>query len=537
MGFLFRKFFGLAIIFLLSALLAGCRSSNAENAGTSQMTPFATAPMEVQPSSTPAQIVPSASSPRNTPLSDLGLDSGADKPSGTRGQNTPIPSPTPRSSLTPEPSPTATPHPTSTPDPEVVCKPIPSDFFVQTDAGIYAICQRKMVLMTPPVKGMYYLDYTPLTGRVAYSNLATDQNDLWVYDYWSGTNKKWVDDQVESAFWAPIKNAKGVQPLAVLFRDGTLASVSGPGEILPLESGLEGSCFIYFPSVEVECKFYWAPDSERIAYLKDGSLYVVPADGGQPRKLAENAYAISWSPRGDMIAYVKEGALFLTPPDASRESEQITGFGLVHRRESYAWAPEAQAIIVPGAPLKIVKLDGSDRFTPTRFDGVIPSDLEATAILWSGESRLLVYSDSPYPCDPTGRAWVYELSGDLKRIHFYYYVTGENLSLSGWEIPGESVYGWGGFSSIAPSPQKFRIEGKILHYRPRERRMYLGNAWENARTILLRDDMKIIAADGQKLTIYGFKPWLEMPVEVVCQPILEESSETCMATEIRILDK
>jgi hypothetical protein len=440
-------------------------------------------------------------------------------------------------SKTPHVAPTSTPSPSPTPDPEVICKPIPSDYFFQTEDGIHAICQEKMVLISSPVTGMSYFDYTSLTGRVAYDNTFTVQYDLWVYDYWTETSVKWMDDGVVGAYWAPRNNAQGVQSLALLMADGALALMNGPEQVLQLESGLEGSCNYLFPSVELDCKFYWAPTSDKIAYLKNGDLYVVPVDGGQPRKLAENAHGVSWSPKGNMIAYIKEGALFLIPPDASREPQQVTGFDLVFWRWDYAWAPEAETIIVPGAPIEIVKIDGSDRFTPTRFDGVVPSELQGYKILWSGEKRLLVYGDNPYPCDPTGRAWVLELSEDLRKIQFYYYVTGENQSLVGWDIPGESVYGWGGYTRLSPAPEKYIIQGKILDYEPRRRRMHLGNSFPVERTVFIREDTKITTAQEQELTVYNFKPWLEMPVEVVCQDILDAYYKACMASEIHILNE
>jgi hypothetical protein len=446
------------------------------------------------------------------------------------------PSKTPKT--TPKaPTSTPLPTPTHTPDPEVFCKPIPSDYFYQTEDWIHAICQEKMALILPPVTGMSYLDYTSLTGRVAYTDTTTDQKDLWVYDYWVEASVKWLDDGVEAAYWAPTKNAQGVQSLALLMTDGTLALMTEPEKILPLESGLEGSCSYVFPSVEADCKFYWAPTSDKIAYLKNDDVYIVPVEGVQPRKLAENAYGISWAPQGDMIAYIKEGALFLVSPDASREPQQITEFDLLSGRLNYTWAPEAEAIIVPAEPIEIVKIDGSDRFTPARLDGIVPSKLQAGTILWSAEKRLLVYDDKPLPCDVTGRAWVLELSADLRKILFYYAVADDNLSLSGWEIPGESVYGWGGFSRLSPAPEKYKIQGEIVDYQPLTRRMYLGNSLQVERTVFIREDTQVFTAQGQQLTTYNFKPLVEMPVEVVCQDILDAYYETCMATEIYILDE
>jgi hypothetical protein len=503
------------LILILLLCLPGCSLSSEETEkGTAAAQPSLTGTESyfLDPTGSPTQV---AASPSVAPTEDEGIPP----------------------SKTPQEAPVSTPSPSPTPDPIVICKPIPSDYFFQTEDWIQAICQEKMALILPPVTGMSYLDYTSLTGRVAYTDTTTDQKDLWVYDYWAEASVKWLDDGVEVAYWAPTKNAQGVQPLAILMADGSLVLMNGPEQMLLLESGLEGSCNYLFPSVELDCKFHWAPASDKIAYLKNDNLYVVPVEGGQPRKLAENAHGISWSPKGNMIAYIKEGALFIVPPDASKEPQQITNFDLLSGRWNYTWAPEAEAIIVPGEPIEIVKIDGSDRFTPTRWDGIVPSKLQAGTILWSAEKHLLVYDDKPHPCDVTGRAWVLELSGDLRRILFYYAVADDNLSLSGWKIPGESVYGWGGFSRLSPAPEKYKIQGEIVDYQPRTRRMYLGKSLEVERTVFIREDTQVFTAEGEQLTTYNFKPWVEMPVEVVCQDILDEYYETCMATEIYILNE
>lgn len=55
----------------------------------------------------------------------------------------------------------------------------------------------------------------------------------------------------------------------------------------------------------------WSPDGSRIAYctIADGSAHisVIPADGGEPRRLIENACFPRWSPDGTSLAYVGFG--------------------------------------------------------------------------------------------------------------------------------------------------------------------------------------------------------------------------------------
>jgi len=54
----------------------------------------------------------------------------------------------------------------------------------------------------------------------------------------------------------------------------------------------------------------WSPDGESIAYTRIGSIWVVPADGGEPVEvrtgfLTRNSgnVMISWSPDGERIAF------------------------------------------------------------------------------------------------------------------------------------------------------------------------------------------------------------------------------------------
>jgi len=50
----------------------------------------------------------------------------------------------------------------------------------------------------------------------------------------------------------------------------------------------------------------WSPDGSRIAFLREGELHLLPADGGEPEKVTDlplGAGAPVWSPDGDRIAF------------------------------------------------------------------------------------------------------------------------------------------------------------------------------------------------------------------------------------------
>lgn len=96
----------------------------------------------------------------------------------------------------------------------------------------------------------------------------------------------------------------------------------------------------------------WSPNGREIAFQRDlatgTSLMIVPAGGGEARKVADMGFGLSWSPKGDEIAYVapyppagnggilirslKTGAVRqLTAPQPRRE-------------RSVAWSPDGKQI-------------------------------------------------------------------------------------------------------------------------------------------------------------------------------------------------
>jgi dipeptidyl aminopeptidase/acylaminoacyl peptidase len=117
----------------------------------------------------------------------------------------------------------------------------------------------------------------------------------------------------------------------------------------------------------------WSPDGESIAYVRGGDLefsekpypnpgeitsgveqdvWVVPTNGGEPRKIGEG-HSPAISPKGDSVAYVLKGQIWLAKLNGSEKPEQ-----LIHTRgESQAlrWSPD-------GAFLAFVSDHGDHKF-------------------------------------------------------------------------------------------------------------------------------------------------------------------------------
>ncbi len=70
-----------------------------------------------------------------------------------------------------------------------------------------------------------------------------------------------------------------------------------------------------------------SPNNRRIAYTKDGDLYIANADGSNERKIVatkENEFNPQWSPNGMMLAFVRSGDVWVTHVNRA-EIKQITG--------------------------------------------------------------------------------------------------------------------------------------------------------------------------------------------------------------------
>jgi polyisoprenoid-binding protein YceI len=63
----------------------------------------------------------------------------------------------------------------------------------------------------------------------------------------------------------------------------------------------------------------WSPDGRRIAYVKDGAIHVMRADGSADRPLTRGRKdaAPAWSPDGDRLSFVRDGNLHIIRPAGS----------------------------------------------------------------------------------------------------------------------------------------------------------------------------------------------------------------------------
>lgn len=153
----------------------------------------------------------------------------------------------------------------------------------------------------------------------------------------------------------------------------------------------------------------WSPDGTQIAFERDGAIWIVAADGTDPRALV-GAGGFERSPRfspdGSLLAFERNGGVFTIATDGGAERRvsppQLWSLGP-------AWSPDGTRIaFFAGGAVCTARLDGSDprrvtfdNFGETTYDvGSRPPSWQPT----SGTSG----PDSPYSCsDPR---WDLEVS-------------------------------------------------------------------------------------------------------------------------------
>jgi TolB protein len=191
------------------------------------------------------------------------------------------------------------------------------------------------------------------------------------------------------------------------------ATISPDGKLVAYAAGPLGATKIYVKQVTGgrpipladlpgEHRFpRWSPDGTRISFLRslpDGwEAYIVPALGGAPRRFPAPGLMLDlvWSPGGERIAYTKEGAIFVGPADPAEAKKLCDVFSPA----SLSWSPEGKRIaftsgnqaylfaLLNAAPSSIWVVD-VERREPVR----VTEDVHLNySPLWTADGRSLLF--------------------------------------------------------------------------------------------------------------------------------------------------
>ena len=193
-------------------------------------------------------------------------------------------------------------------------------------------------------------------------------------------------------------------------------------------------------------------------------LYVVGVDGSNRRLLARNAGDAAVSPDGSRIAFTRDGAVWIMQRDGSR------GTRLVRAASEPAWSPDGKTIYFSrwveadlGSSLFSIRDDGTHLVRLTRAKGEEDADPNRPHGCWqyhqepapSPDGRSVAFTEDPNACDGLRYVRVVSPEGHPLQVPFRllsattrmftanhaaaWSPDGRQLAYSGWDDPNEAA--------------------------------------------------------------------------------------------------
>jgi TolB protein len=137
----------------------------------------------------------------------------------------------------------------------------------------------------------------------------------------------------------------------------------------------------------------WAPDGNRIAYGKDGQIFVARADGSDAHAVANGLAVPAWSPDGIHLAYLRDGDIFVTDVFAGGETNLTNS---TNAERDPAWSPDgtkiafARDVFSPSThgDVWVMDADGSNQVNLTDDGFSVDDELEPD---WSPDGTRIAY--------------------------------------------------------------------------------------------------------------------------------------------------
>jgi TolB protein len=127
----------------------------------------------------------------------------------------------------------------------------------------------------------------------------------------------------------------------------------------------------------------WSPDSSQIAFYSEGSIYIVPAFGGAPKRIIaggpkDSAHSPDWSPDGKRIAYVQNEAVHIFMLETEKSAK------IIDAKEPHclSWAPDGSQIAYVSGNLSFLfsEMDISECIWPS-IGNLAPSSIHIVSVL------------------------------------------------------------------------------------------------------------------------------------------------------------
>jgi hypothetical protein len=324
--------------------------------------------------------------------------------------DTELPTKDPTATVTTESTLEPAPEPTQAPLPKIPshCRPYPDQLYPALSDGWFidkswVKCggSSEPIEVSAPVEGLFW-DYSNQTGKIAYGlayEPGPEDLDVWigdyslyVYDYRTDMSTLWLKGGVLDAKWAPEIQSSGIQPLAVLLGDGTVAIVTGPEQIETLVN------IDRYDREMDACCITWSPNEEKLSYVKNEIMYVIPTVPQEPRMMAENAFGPA------------------------------------------TWVLDQQLLLFPSSVIKLAQVDGSGPFIPNIPDGNRVWTMPESRLLWNATEKMVIFDEFHVSGMIESTTWVYQFSEDFETVtELYSFERKDSSFLIAWYELGESV--------------------------------------------------------------------------------------------------
>jgi dipeptidyl aminopeptidase/acylaminoacyl peptidase len=144
----------------------------------------------------------------------------------------------------------------------------------------------------------------------------------------------------------------------------------------------------------------WSPDGKSLLFMRDGQLWLMAADGGEPRTITRHATGVSspqWSPDGTLVYFIASDPRTAEERERDRVRDDVYAFD-----EGFKQRQIWKVVVSTGAETQITSGD-------------------ATAIEYklSADGKHIAYERAPSPSDGEayrGEVWVMDATGANARV-------------------------------------------------------------------------------------------------------------------------